>query len=54
MKTRTRHQPSKRSATPRWLSSAGRLLVKLEYLNPELSKKDRIAREIIEDGAMSQ
>src|SRR3989304_2054162 len=27
----------------------GRLLVKLEYLNPGLSKKDRIARQIIED-----
>jgi cysteine synthase A len=29
---------------------AGRLLVKLEYLNPGFSKKDRIARQIIEDG----
>ena len=28
----------------------GRLLVKLEYLNPGFSKKDRIARQIIEDG----
>src|SRR5512143_2218645 len=28
---------------------AGRLLVKLEYLNPGFSKKDRIARQIIED-----
>jgi len=27
----------------------GRLLVKLEYLNPGLSKKDRIARQIMED-----
>ncbi len=27
----------------------GRLMVKLEYLNPGLSKKDRIARQIIED-----
>src|SRR5436190_1549268 len=27
----------------------GRLLAKLEYLNPGLSKKDRIARQIIED-----
>jgi cysteine synthase A len=27
----------------------GRLLVKLEYLNPGFSKKDRIARQIIED-----
>lgn len=27
----------------------GRLFVKLEYLNPGLSKKDRIARQIIED-----
>ena len=29
--------------------SGGRLLVKLEYLNPGFSKKDRIARQIIED-----
>ena len=28
---------------------AGQLLVKLEYLNPGFSKKDRIARQIIED-----
>jgi cysteine synthase len=28
---------------------AGRLLVKLEYLNPGASKKDRMARQIIED-----
>jgi cysteine synthase A len=28
---------------------AGRLLVKLEYLNPGHSKKDRIARQIVED-----
>ena len=27
----------------------GRLIVKLEYLNPGFSKKDRIARQIIED-----
>jgi cysteine synthase A len=27
----------------------GRLLAKLEYLNPGLSKKDRVARQIIED-----
>ncbi|MFL6543896.1 MAG: pyridoxal-phosphate dependent enzyme, partial [Candidatus Udaeobacter sp.] len=27
----------------------GRLLAKLEYLNPGSSKKDRIARQIIED-----
>jgi cysteine synthase A len=27
----------------------GRLLAKLEYLNPGGSKKDRIARQIIED-----
>ena len=27
----------------------GRLFAKLEYLNPGLSKKDRIARQIIED-----
>ncbi len=29
--------------------SGGRILAKLEYLNPGLSKKDRIARQIIED-----
>jgi cysteine synthase A len=28
----------------------GRILAKLEYLNPGMSKKDRIARQIIEDG----
>ncbi len=28
---------------------AGRILAKLEYLNPGLSKKDRIARQIVED-----
>src|ERR1700756_2073497 len=27
----------------------GRLLAKLEYLNPGFSKKDRIARQIVED-----
>lgn len=27
----------------------GRILAKLEYLNPSFSKKDRIARQIIED-----
>ena len=27
----------------------GRILAKLEYLNPGFSKKDRIARQIIED-----
>ena len=27
----------------------GRILAKLEYLNPSMSKKDRIARQIIED-----
>lgn len=27
----------------------GRLLAKVEYLNPGLSKKDRAARQIIED-----
>src|SRR3954447_10147115 len=27
----------------------GRILAKLEYMNPGLSKKDRIARQIIED-----
>jgi cysteine synthase A len=31
---------------------SGRLLVKLEYLNPGGSKKDRIARQIIEDAEM--
>src|ERR1051326_5125872 len=35
-----RHWPSARG---------GRLLAKLEYLNPGFSKKDRIARQIIED-----
>lgn len=29
--------------------SGGRLLAKLEYLNPGFSKKDRIARQILED-----
>jgi cysteine synthase A len=29
--------------------SGGRILAKLEYLNPGLSKKDRIARQIVED-----
>lgn len=29
--------------------SGGKILVKLEYLNPGYSKKDRIARQIIED-----
>src|SRR5260370_5634092 len=34
-----------------WIPSlkGGRLLAKLEYLNPGFSKKDRIARQIIED-----
>jgi len=27
----------------------GRILAKMEYLNPGFSKKDRIARQIIED-----
>ena len=27
----------------------GRILAKLEYLNPGLSKKDRIAHQIVED-----
>lgn len=27
----------------------GRILAKLDYLNPGFSKKDRIARQIIED-----
>ena len=31
---------------------SGRLLVKLEYMNPGGSKKDRIARQIIEDAEM--
>ena len=31
----------------------GRILAKLEYLNPGLSKKDRIARQIIEDAEAS-
>lgn len=34
-------------------SLAGRILAKLEYLNPGLSKKDRIARQIIEDAEKS-
>ena len=32
---------------------AGRILAKLEYLNPGFSKKDRIARQIIEDAEAS-
>ena len=31
----------------------GRILAKLDYLNPGFSKKDRIARQIIEDAEMS-
>ena len=31
----------------------GRILAKLEYLNPGYSKKDRIARQIIEDAETS-
>ena len=31
----------------------GRILAKLEFLNPGLSKKDRIARQIIEDAEVS-
>ncbi len=31
----------------------GRILAKLEYLNPGFSKKDRIARQILEDAAAS-
>lgn len=31
------------------LGLSGRLLVKLEYMNPGLSKKDRVARELIEE-----
>jgi cysteine synthase A len=33
--------------------SGGRILAKLEYLNPGYSKKDRIARQIIEDAEAS-
>ena len=33
----------------RRLRAAGRILLKLDYLNPGFSKKDRIARQIIED-----
>src|SRR3954464_7594880 len=33
--------------------SGGRILAKLEYLNPGLSKKDRIARQIVEDAETS-
>jgi cysteine synthase len=33
--------------------SGGRILAKLEYLNPGLSKKDRIARQIVEDAEAS-
>jgi cysteine synthase A len=35
------------SRLSKWID--GRILAKLEYLNPGLSKKDRIARQIIED-----
>jgi cysteine synthase len=34
-------------------SAGGRILAKLDYLNPGLSKKDRIARQIIEDAEQS-
>jgi cysteine synthase A len=33
--------------------STGRIIAKLDYLNPGFSKKDRIARQIIEDGIAS-
>lgn len=35
------------------LGLSGQLLVKLEYLNPGLSKKDRVARELIEQARSS-
>lgn len=35
------------------LGLSGHLLVKLEYLNPGLSKKDRVARELIEEARRS-
>ena len=31
------------------IGSAGRILLKLDYLSPGYSKKDRIARQIVED-----
>ncbi len=31
----------------------GRILAKLEFLNPDFSKKDRIAKQIIEDAELS-
>src|SRR5512140_2036962 len=34
-------------------SAGGRILAKLDYLNPGFSKKDRIARQIIEDAEAS-
>src|SRR5215472_10294064 len=34
---------------PRLTHGRGRILAKLEYLNPGYSKKDRIARQIVED-----
>lgn len=34
-------------------SAGGRILAKLDYLNPGFSKKDRIARQIIEDAEQS-
>ena len=34
---------------PRLRGEDGRILAKLEYLNPGFSKKDRIARQMIED-----
>ena len=34
-------------------NSGGRILAKMEYLNPGFSKKDRIARQIIEDAEKS-
>ena len=35
------------------MRAPGRILLKLEYLNPGFSKKDRIARQIIEDAEAS-
>ena len=37
----------------RRLRLSGRLLVKLEYMNPGLSKKDRVARELVEEARRS-
>jgi len=40
--------PSRRPGSPH-SGMDGRILAKMEYLNPGLSKKDRIARQIIEE-----